>query len=512
MTANRNVKAGPAAAWGVEFGGSAVRLARLVREGDAYRLDRCVEAPLPDRWDATATPAQAAAALAGEAPREPLAACLGDELVLYRGLTLPGGEPAAIQAMIDRQAEALIPGEGFAHAWQSQANPQAGGSVEVLIAAARREMVSAAAAGAAACGRVAEAVVPAMAATAAGWGALCGGSGEAVLLVDVSARCTGVAISWGGVAGRCDVIDMGGDAVTEALAKAAGVPPRQAEERKLAGGAEAGEAVRGALTRWGRSLREAYEHCAAGLPEERRPKRCVLVGRGARLAGLADRAAAALGMPAAPAHAPAGPAGADTAAFLTAAGAAMAAMELGPAKMNLLERKARRRGSWRIGRPWAVAAGWALAALLALWGLDLAAAARTGAALQRARERVGSPGALERQLAMGRYLESLGPTPAEAVEAISQALSGKALLASLNCRGRGEVALTGTVGNEQELMAALESLGKAGAIETRNVRPENNRLRFEVTVRLGPGASGGGAATKPAAPARAAGSEKGGRP
>ena len=38
------------AAWGLEFGGSAVRLAHVVRTASAYRLDRFVEAPLEDRW------------------------------------------------------------------------------------------------------------------------------------------------------------------------------------------------------------------------------------------------------------------------------------------------------------------------------------------------------------------------------------------------------------------------------------------------------------------------------
>ncbi len=37
--------------WGLEFGGSALRLVRLTRSGADYHADKFLEVPLDDRWE-----------------------------------------------------------------------------------------------------------------------------------------------------------------------------------------------------------------------------------------------------------------------------------------------------------------------------------------------------------------------------------------------------------------------------------------------------------------------------
>jgi Tfp pilus assembly PilM family ATPase/DNA uptake protein ComE-like DNA-binding protein len=488
-------------AWGVEFGGSAVRLVRLTRTERGYRADEYVEAAVADRWEAPPDPGRAAAGLTGRAGAGPVAAAVADELVLFRSLSLPEAGPEDMDKMVRGQVEVLVPAQAdrFVSGWRAWPDPDRPGHQRVLLCAARREVVAPTTEACRRLGAEPEAVVPSILALAALWTGMAGGSGRPVVLVDVAARCTALAVVDGSEVLCCGVTDHGADRWTERIAEELNLPCAQAEARKHDLSAASGqdpagaEALRHALTEWARSLREAYRDCIADLAEDRRPSTCVLFGRSARMPGLAERVTEALGVQAKPARQTdrlSLAEGLDFSRSAAAIGAAMCAMNADSpaASLSAHARQAPTGSRPRISRRWAALVAWLLAAVLGMYCLDRVEAARGDRALKEARARTNRPYPLSRQLAIGRHLETSGPTALDVLDRISRNVPKKVMLTSWRYGRNGDaadVALTGTAPNEKEFLTVLEKLCEIGEVEWKTGRPDKGKFRFEVQLKVG---------------------------
>jgi hypothetical protein len=320
------------------------------------------------------------------------------------------------------------------------------------------------------------------------------------------------------------VIDQGGDHWTERIAEELQISCQRAEVRKLEyaaasadrPAAEADPAVHAcvqqAMADWAQQLREAYEDCVGTIPPHRRPGRCVLFGRSARMPGLPALAAETLGVQAEPlltdglelAE------GIDLGSSAPAIGAAMWAMAgdwptvslTGPSE-DQLRRRGRFRGLQRrllpVGRSswrWAALIVWLLAAVAALYGLDKVEAnrledtlrdfrAKTGGHAGQGAESANPQDNLARQLAIGTYLEMAGPTPLEVLDRISQIVPKQLLLTYWHYSRSGEVIIRGTAPNEKEFAAMLGKLCEVGEVEWKSGRPDKGKFRFEIHLQVG---------------------------
>ncbi len=492
-------------AWAVEFGGSAVRRVRLTRTDGGYCADHYADAPLPARWTTEPNLSAAAMLLPAEEIASPLAACLGNDLVLYRTIRLPRVDEATLEKMILSQLETLLPTqvEKFATAWSVQADPVEANLQHVLLTAVRRESLATVTGVCARWRKGGADVTPSLSALANAWMEL-SGVDESVLLMDIGARSTATAIVQGRRVWRCAVVDSGGDAWTERIARAMNVSCEDAETRKLQ--AASGDdptfckSRNEALFAWAGGVKEAYDDCLAETPLEARPTRCVIFGRAGRLAGVAAKVSAALGIPAAIAETP------DTlcleagVAFDSVAplvGAAIGAMQNSATMIRLARRKEDKPAATKRKRgQWAAAMGWFILGIAGLYAMDLYEASRAERMADAVYRETYHQGGLKRQSAVGNYLENGAPVPLDILERISRAAPDSTILTSLNYSRSGETSLQGTIANEQQCQEFLKKLSELGKVELRRARPDQDRFRFEINLSL---ARSFGAANKPAA-------------
>ena len=300
------------AAWGLEFGGSAVRLVRVARTDSGYRADQFVELPLAGRWLSAPDLAAAAASLRAGKVQEPLAASMPDELTLYRALSLPAVEPAALEMMVRRQVEAFVPGaEDDLFVWGSQSgsetpsSPDRSGATDrleaakrrVLVCAARRDTAEKLTKSCALLGDDSAMLVPSAMALARAYREFFPLDGRCVVLLDMAARSTTAVIVHAGGVLECAVMGQGGDHWTDVIADELGVAAEQAEKIKLAylsqgavpqtGGEALPECIARTQALWLRQLRELYQTCVEGMPQQDRPTEGVVFGQVGRAPGLA---------------------------------------------------------------------------------------------------------------------------------------------------------------------------------------------------------------------------------
>lgn len=527
--------------WGLEFGGSAVRLIRVTRvdpdrdpRGEQsplrarYRADGFVEAPLEDRWASAPDLSAAAVSLRTEKLSEPLAACMPDELTLYRALSLPQADAAAVEKMVQRQLEAFVPaGEDdlFVWGWQSAGDPLQAGSQRALLCAARKDLAEQLTG---ACKSLADdsaVVVPSAMALAKAHAELFPPEEGTVALLDVAARSSTVVIVRAGSVLACGVIDQGGDHWTDLIAEQLAVSPEEAETRKLehlAGKTpHDGQALPGCLQRglgqWSQQLREVYQACLEGPPRSDRPVRCVIFGRAGRTPGLPEIVSQTLGLPAQRVAEPAALSLSGQVPFERAAVAVGAALcrlteepeAGGQATINLaVGRKAKvptlRKFSWR----WAAVAAWLVAAVGGLYGLDRYEAAWLKSAAGRIRGSAAGQGGLERQLEIARYLEQSGAPALAILDELCALAPESLILTSWGYNHSGEVTVAGTVSSEKDFhsfLAKLRDSRMLSDLEPRRQKKESGKFQFELVVKAGPGMGPAPppASTKPSAPAPA---------
>ena len=488
-------------AWGLEFGGSAVRLVRVTRQNSGYYADKFLEVPLEKRWEEAGDAAGAVGQMGGDKVSDRLVACVSDELVLFRTLSLPEAQTDVLEKMVQGQLEVLIPtqGERLATGYRNYADPYKPGQQRVLLCAARRDTLAGIVEGCKRLGREPDGIVPSVLALAAMWSRLSEQSRTATAIIDVGARCTSIALVEGGEVVQCGVLDSACDHWTEQIAEKIDLPYNQAEQRKLEyaanlGGAEADPAVheclQQALAEWAGQLREMYEHCVEEIPQERRPKRCIAFGRPVRTAGVPGLIARTLGLEVVEGTRPKRLSlaeGMDFGRSGAAIGAALWAMESDWPVANLA---ARPEGKQRVGAKllwwrWAALAAWLLGAMLSLYGLDKVEAGKQKEILGKVQARTKQQGGLDRQLAMGRYLEMTGPAALDALDRISEVLPEKTLLSRWRYSHDGEVRIEGTVPNEKAFVEMLQKLGDVGKVDPKGGQPEKKTFRFEVQMSLG---------------------------
>ena len=225
--------------WGLELGGSALRLLRLTRNGRDYHVEEFFEVALEDRWEAPADYAVALAALPHMKIGDPLVVCGADERILFRSLCLPGARPADLAKMVQSQLEVLIPtqAEHFAAAYANCPHPSEPGRQKVLLYAARREVLSALLDSTKALGVDQAGLIPSILSLPCCWTHLAQDSersDDPILLIDVGARCTSIALLIEKRVAHCSIIDQAGDHWTEQIAEHLGITASQAEQRKLA--------------------------------------------------------------------------------------------------------------------------------------------------------------------------------------------------------------------------------------------------------------------------------------
>ena len=484
--------------WGVDFGGSAVRMVRVSRADRGYHVDRIGRVPLDERWETAPDVAAAAAGLGVGAVDGPLVAGVSNELVLYRTLSLPEAEPDAMGKMVRGQMEALIPmqEERFVSPWRSDADPYKSGFQRVLVCVARRDALAPLERACGMLGGELRAVVPSALAVATVWSLVADRTDRPTLLLDVGARCTTLAVTQDGKVLQCGVIDQGGDRWTEQLAAQLDIPCPQVEQRKLscadAAAAAADPTVCGgiqrALGQWARLLGQAWRDCAESIPAERRPKRCILFGRSSRTPALAEVVASTLDMDVqrvTPNTRLTLAEGIELDDAAAAIGAALCAMEADAPVVDLLSGppkapRADRKALWR----WAALVGWLLAALVTLYGLDRSEAGKVAGALDDMRAKTDRNGGLDRQLAIGTYLESAAPPPLALLERIGQAMPEKGILTTWTYDRGGTVLVGGTVANAAEFGTVLQKLGELGHVTMKKAGAEKKKFAFDLELRV----------------------------
>ncbi len=493
-------------AWGLELGGSAVRLVRVRRTASGYCVDKYLQVPLANRWSTAPRLAEALAGLGGKATLTgALGAAVPDEWVLFRTMSLPAADDDALGKVVANQIELLLPAQAelFAWSWTRCSQSQAQDGAEVLACAVKKDSLKMLARCEAVLGAAPSAVFPSAVALAAAWPVLYPND-RAVLLVDVAARSTSLVLLSEGKPTRCAVVGAGGDHWSEGIAQAEGISPAQAEGIKLESlsnqglGKDLSAHVHSRLieemSHWAQDLREAWDDCKAGLPQGRLPARCVLVGRAALTEGLQSVAAEALGMEVALAPPPAKLSLQSDVTFDQAAGAiaaAVTALQDRPPAINFAAAPPEPSRAGRKALRWAAVAGWLVAAVIGLYLADHYRAGSLAATLNEARAELGGPRRLATAEAVGQYLEKGAPPPLDVLEEISALMPEQATLTTLRYSRRGgghsrggEIMIAGTLPNTAELQTFLQKLQKSPLVSDLVPGPavvEQNSLKFELT-------------------------------
>jgi Tfp pilus assembly PilM family ATPase len=224
-------------AWGLEIGGSCLRLLHVRRTGSAYTADGFRTVRLEGQAGSVPNRPEAIRRL-GPAPQDgsALAVCLNDDLVMHRVLVVPPAEGEVLEKLVATQAEAMLPAcaERFTWAWDRYPDPFRTGMQRVVLWAARKDALEPLLRDLGA----PEVAIPSAVALAKAWPILWPGTCDRLVLLDVGATSTAMVFLHGGQALGCGVVDQGGDLWTEMIACDVGVDVAQAESLKIACAAE----------------------------------------------------------------------------------------------------------------------------------------------------------------------------------------------------------------------------------------------------------------------------------
>jgi hypothetical protein len=215
----------------------------------------------------------------------------------------------------------------------------------------------------------------------------------------------------------------------------------------------------------------------AELPAEARGRPVRVIGEAEALAPAVDRANEALA---------GGAELAKDSAALPAAGAAIACLESRSPAINLLEpapEKPAGRRAWR--RPALLAAA-ALLIVAGLYLVDLLGAARAEPGIEDPDQRRAAMAALDRQIALGRYVEAAGPPPLALLDDIAGAAPRGLILTHWSYSRRGGVSIQGTSSGDQQLHDFVVALQKSPAIDAVELGSQKaaggNKVEFDIDL------------------------------
>jgi len=202
-------------------------------------------------------------------------------------------------------------------------------------------------------------------------------------------------------------VPIGGKALTDALAQAAGISPHQAEIRKHADGltGETAALLKPALDRWLSQVSSCLSVYRSALSAPAlAPGQLVLAGAGSALAGLREAVGERFKLPAIlaselPGLANNAPARVAAGGFSLAIGLAVSALECGPACLSMLPGHLRDEVVFREKKPYWIAAAVCGALALGVFTVSgLRALQREDRVLQRERSRLREREQIDRQI------------------------------------------------------------------------------------------------------------------
>ncbi len=486
-------------AWGLEFGGSTIRLVRVSLSDARYSLDASYACQIIGRWDQgldyTAGVDELRAKVREPMSRDqPLVVCIPDQVTVYRMLDLPASDEAAMRRMVEAQMEVLLPGRSQMFTWDVR-RQEAGDGEEgrVWLCAARKDVVEAAVAAAGRLGLGVERVMPSAMAVAAGFSRLLDAPKGRVALVDIGARSTTVTLLADGQARACSVLDESIDHWMEQAAEQLGDSPQQLADSFRMGRADARHhaAVRPIIEDWAMRLRELWDEQTQALSRADRPGRCLIIGGGRNWKDVVDALSGQLGLAVEPATTPAAH-WADEAATLSAcraAAGALTAMGDEDETVNL----ARSPQSEKPGRPWltfgrVAAVIWLAAAIVGLYATDVLRARSLSHSAAEVDPGTAERLQLDRQLALSRYLRGFGPPPLTVLDEIATLTAREFVIEQWSYNRAGEVRLTGIAPNEAELRKYLDALAKTKSIDhvqiSNHQAIDKGKVKFDLTIEL----------------------------
>ena len=503
------------AAWGLEVGGSATRLVRVAQAGSAWRVAEACTAVIDDRWDGRARSWRLAAAVRSrladvQRSAEPLAICLPDGAVLYRRLHLPAADASTTHKMARAQLDVLLPGQAptFAWGWAEDGDGEAQDGRHVWLCAVRREQVQAALAQGAVDGRPPR-VVPTAPALASAYGRLfrTDGTDETdaarLLLILVAARGATAMVLAGGRLVRCEVFDEAIDSWIERLAERAGTACADVERCLLDGRSPAGidgpmgDALASIIADWTSQLHDLVDGPTPEGAAASGPQRCVLLGRGRHVPGLADAVARVLKIPvvADPQLRPAWQGDGVDADMASAIAAALSILEpaepvirLGGGEPEATTGPVPR----RLPRVRLALVAWLVLALAALYGAQWWQTTR----MRNAEQAIGitstHEAALDRRLAIGSYLHLDGTPPLAILHELSELTPATFVIDNWTYARGGALRVKGIAPNAAELATFLETLSGARCVRAANLvnqeiaDPKKKTLKFEIDATVGP--------------------------
>lgn len=477
-------------AWGVDIRGDAVHLIQLHRENGKYHCTKYGQASLDERWDMVADVPGAISRLVGKSEFQSVAGCISDQLVMYRMLQLPHARQDALDQMVRSQFEVLIPdrGQAFVYDWDSWTDPQNPSKQCVLLCAARKDAVANAMNAVGRVGWSVNAIAPSLISISRLW-MHCGVADKRhVLLLDIQARCTGLAIVCGKRLVSCGLVDLGSDHWVEHLADGQGISYREAQDRLWLNEADDSSGVTNVMDEWTQQLREVYEHCVSGIERDARPKECHVFGQASRNSRVIANVSAALSLDTHKTQTPEDIVLEDGVDFAVASGAIAAAMS-GLETFEPLISLVPARKETKAARSWGKWC-WAAAAICLIIGMfwvsrsDKAEAERISETLGELRRSTDCGGGIERHLALGKYMEARGPTPMEVLDSLSNCVPSSTVVTKWRYDRDGSVILSGIAPNEQEFIKTLGQLSKVGEVEFKSGRPHQRRFHFEVHLNM----------------------------
>ncbi|MFW6032878.1 MAG: PilN domain-containing protein, partial [Phycisphaeraceae bacterium] len=141
------------------------------------------------------------------------------------------------------------------------------------------------------------------------------------------------------------------------------------------------------------------------------------------------------------------------------------------------------------GRRMALLGAWAVLAALGLFGLDHYRAVQAEAAAAALGKAAGGETQLERQLALGQYLQQGPAPPLMVLEEVARRLERKVVLSEWHYDREGEIRFGGAVGRFaefEEMLRKLDALPMFEEVRLTSAAEEKRKWKFQIRATLAP--------------------------